>query len=106
MVDFNTCRRTEAGNIVTPKAKLSYPYLLATNPNSKTKDGKEKYTVSILIPAGADISVLKKAAGECGIEEFGEEKIKTLMELKQFNTPFRMRSRNRAARRIHPAMSG
>ncbi len=88
MVDFNACRRTEAGNIVTPKARLSYPYLLNTNPNAKTRAGKEKYTLSILIPPSADISMLKKAAGEAAIEEFGEEKIKTLMGLGQFNTPF------------------
>ncbi len=88
MVDFNACRMTSAGNIVTPKARLSYPYLLEPSPTSKTKDGKNKYTLAILIPPSADISMLKKAAGEAAIEEFGAEKVKTLMGLGQFNTPF------------------
>ena len=88
MVDFNACRETSAGNIITPKARLSYPYLLDPNPKAKGKDGKLKYTVSILIPPTADISLLKKAAGAAANEEFGAEKVKELMELSKFNVPF------------------
>lgn len=87
-MDFNTCRETAAGNIVTPKCRLSYPNIFSTNPRAKTKDGKEKYTCSLLIPPSADISLLKQAAGRAAVEEFGEEKVKNLKELKKFNTPF------------------
>jgi len=88
MAEFNACRETSAGNIITPKARLSYPYLLDPNPKAKGKDGKLKYTVSILIPPTADISLLKKAAGAAANEEFGAEKVKELMELNKFNVPF------------------
>ncbi len=92
MVDFNTCVETKSGNIRTPKCRLSYVYLDNPNPKAKVTSGnnagKFKYTVSLLIPKSADISLLKKAAEAAAVEEFGAEKFKALVEAGKFNTPF------------------
>lgn len=87
-LDFNTCATTAAGNIRTPKVRLSYANLLEPNKKAKTKDGGFKYTVSLLVPPGADIDLLKQAAGDAAVDEFGAEKVKSLREINKFNSPF------------------
>lgn len=92
MVDFNACKATVSGNIRTPKVRLSYPHLENPNPDAKVTSGKNagkfKYTLSVLIPPGADISLLKKAAETASIDEFGPEKFKAYVESERFNNPF------------------
>lgn len=87
MVDFNKARESVGGNVITPKAKISYPYLLEPNPRAKTHDGKSKYTTSILIPPGADITLLKQAAEKAAREEFGE-RLEGLISSGKFKSPF------------------
>lgn len=88
-IDFKKCRETAAGNIITPKARLSFAmYLFDPNPKAKTRDGKLKHTLSVLVPPDADISLLKKAAERVAIEEFGAEKLKSLVEMKRFAMPW------------------
>jgi len=71
MPNLNTCIKTAAGTIVTPKGRLSYAQdMVNANPRNKTKDGKQKYQVSLLIPPSADISMLKEAAAQAGKEKF------------------------------------
>lgn len=60
-----------SGNLITPAGRMSYPYLLTPNPKAKTKDGKLKYTVSLLLPPDTDLSVAKKAAQDAAVEKFG-----------------------------------
>lgn len=92
MVDFNTCQTMKNGNIRTPKCRLSYVYLEKPNPKAKVTSGKNagsfKYTVSLLIPKTADISLLQKAAQAAAVEEHGAEKVKAWMEMGKFNSPF------------------
>lgn len=87
-IDFKKCRETKGGNIITPKARLSYPNLFTPNARAKTQDGKLKYTLSVLIPPDADIGPLKAAAEKAAIDEFGAEKMKSLVEMKRFNIPW------------------
>ena len=84
-----TCELLATGNIRSPKGRLSYTFLLETNPKAKTKDGKLKYTTSLLLPPDCDLTLLKNAAIECAKEEFGEKLIdkKTGLPL-ALKTPF------------------
>ncbi len=75
-----TSKVMRSGNQRTPKGRLSYPYLLAPNPKAKTKDGKLKYTCSLVIPPGSDMTTMKLAAAECAKEKWGEKV--TTMKLK------------------------
>lgn len=52
--------KTPSGWIATPKGRLSYPFLFEPNADSKTKDGKPKFTVSLVLPPGADLALLKE----------------------------------------------
>lgn len=68
-----TCVVTESGDIITPKGRISYPNLLTPNPKALTSDGKQKYTLSLLLPPDVDLSILRKAAGEAAKAEFGSD---------------------------------
>lgn len=75
MVDYNTCRETKTGNILTPKARMSYPNLL----EARAMEGAEpKYSVSLLVPPSADLTLLKQAALKCAKEKWGENMPKSL----------------------------
>lgn len=91
-INFDTCIETKAGNIRTPKGRLSYVYLEKPNPNAEVKSGnnkgKFKFTTSLLLPPSADISLLKRKAEEVAIEENGLEKFKALVAAGKFNIPF------------------
>jgi hypothetical protein len=67
-----TCMELATGNIRTPKGRLSYVYLLKPNPKAKTKDGELKYTATLLIPPGCDLTLMKNAAATAAREAFGE----------------------------------
>lgn len=71
MVDLNKCRVSPAGNIITPKARLSFPNLFTAKP-FEDGDDKKFFSTSILIPPGADITLLRQAAEKAAKEKFGE----------------------------------
>lgn len=71
MVDFTKCRVSKSGNIITPKAKLSFPQLFTAKKAPGAE--KEKFSLSLLIPKTSDISLLKKAAEEAAREKWGDK---------------------------------
>ena len=68
--DFNTCRLTKGGNIITPKARMSFPNLF--RPRAAQGSDKEKFGVALLIPPTADVKLLKDAAAKAAKEKWGD----------------------------------
>jgi hypothetical protein len=75
-VDLTKCRVSKSGNIITPKARLSFPQMFT----AKTPPGsdKAKFGCTLLIPPTADISLLIEAAKKCATEKWGAELPKKL----------------------------
>lgn len=74
----------EGKNILTPICRISFPNLFtARSADPKNPDSKKRFGVSLLIPPQCDISLLKKAAGECATAKWGDK----AAELKK-KTPF------------------
>lgn len=65
----------EGKNILSPICRLSYPHLHTAKPVGKKGDAnaKKKFSVSLLIPPTCDISLLKKAAEEAAVAEWGSK---------------------------------
>lgn len=64
----------EGKNILSPICRLSYPHLFKAKPiGKKDAAGKLKFSVSLLIPPTADIKLLKKAAEEAAMGEWGSK---------------------------------
>ena len=82
MTNVKTCILTAAGTIVTPEGRLSYPHLFKPNPKAKTQDGRLKYTGSILLPPDSDLMLLRNAANDAVIAEWGSEKSKRPKNIK------------------------
>lgn len=76
-----------SGNLVTPKGRISYPYLLTANPKAKTPDGKLKFTVSILLPPDCDLTLAKQEVQRVAHEHFGD-KLKDEFFRKSLRLPF------------------
>ena len=64
--------------VVTPKGRLSWPYLTRKNEEGEYPSGK--FETKLLIPKDADISALKAAVMAVAQEAFGD-KIKSLADL-------------------------
>jgi hypothetical protein len=60
--DWNKCVETKAGTIVTPRARMMYPSIFEKSAVRGDTSNKLKYRISLLIPAKADLSLLKNAA--------------------------------------------
>lgn len=75
MTATNTCTiSAKTGSLITCEGRLSYAqFLFKTNPDSKTKKGDEKYTLSFLIPPGSDLTAAKKMANDAIVEEWPNE---------------------------------
>jgi hypothetical protein len=71
MIDFNKCRVSPAGNIITPKARLSFPVLFTAKKFNEAEE-KAKFGASFLIPPGADLTLLKQAAEKAAKEKWGD----------------------------------
>lgn len=69
--DFTKARLSKSGNLITPKARMSFPTLF-TAKAAKGSD-KEKYSLSLLIPPTADISLLIEAVKKVATEKWGEK---------------------------------
>ncbi len=69
MTDFTKCRVSAAGNIITPKARMSFPNVFVAKAFEEGQ--KAKFGLSILIPPNADISLLKEAAAKVAKEKWG-----------------------------------
>lgn len=74
-IDFNTCRVSQSGNIITPKARMSFPVLFDPKPPPGNPEGKKRFGVALLIPAGADLALLQKNAKEVAETKWGVGKL-------------------------------
>lgn len=72
MTDLNKCRVAASGNIITAKCRMSFPNLFTAKP-FEDGDDKKFFSLSLLIPGTADISLLKQAAEKCAKEKFGDK---------------------------------
>lgn len=72
-IDFKVCRKSAAGNIITPKARMSFPELFEPSYDMGKTEGKKKYRLTLIIPADADITLLKTAAAEVVKAKYGEK---------------------------------
>jgi hypothetical protein len=67
----NTCEITKAGNIKTPKCRMGFPTLFV--PKTPPGSDKAKFSISLVIPATADITLLKQAAAKAAKDKWGDK---------------------------------
>lgn len=72
-IDFKTCRKSMAGNIITPKSRMSFPELITPSFDMGKTEGKKKYRLTIMIPKGCDITLLKEDAARAVNDFYGEK---------------------------------
>lgn len=70
--DTKICHIAKSGNIITSKGRLSYAQFLI-EPQERTYEDSGKtvkvYSVNLVVPPNADLSVLKKAMGKIALEK-------------------------------------
>jgi hypothetical protein len=66
----NICLLLKTGNIRSPRCRLVWPHVFKPK---KDDDGKEKYQISLIIPKGSDLDLLKKDASEKFAAMFGKD---------------------------------
>jgi hypothetical protein len=62
-------------NVMTPKFRVSFPFVFKPRPN-KFKNNEPQYSMTLLFPKGADLTVLKNAAREAITEKWGADQKK------------------------------
>lgn len=72
-VDFKSCRLSKAGNIITPKVRLSFPVLFEPQPPPGNAAGKKRFSVALLIPPGCNLDLLKQDASRAANEQWGDK---------------------------------
>lgn len=60
---------------VTPKFRASWCYVIRPRPE-KTAQGKDQYSITMLFEKGQDLTELKKAILQAGVNEWGEDRSK------------------------------
>ena len=74
MIELNKCVLSKTGNVITARAKLSYPTLFVPRAMAGAAENAEKkYSTSILLPPTADITLLKDAAAKTAREKWGAD---------------------------------
>lgn len=73
------------GCFITSEGRLSFPYLAKPKQNDS---GDDRYGLSFLFPAGADVSALEEAAEAAGKEKWGKDWPK-VRKRSNFKWPFR-----------------
>jgi len=76
-IDLTKCRIAKSGNIITCKGRLSYAqYLVDAQERTYEDSGKKTkvYQGSLLIPAGYDLSELKKKMAKIALEKLDGDK--------------------------------
>ena len=63
----------EYTRVITPKARLSFPHLFKAVENKERPEAAPKFSATLLVPKGEDISELKAIAKAALVEEFGED---------------------------------
>jgi len=87
MSDRLKALKMASNNIRLPRGRLSYPYLIEPNPKAQNKAGKVKYTTSILLPPGVDLTVVRDAVRDLAKEKFGD-KLADEVFMRKFKQPF------------------
>jgi len=80
----------EGTNMLSPIARISHPAFFTPRASGKNPkpDAPKKYQVSIVVPTQADISLLKKMAGDAALKFFGDTKLAELKAAKKLKSPF------------------
>jgi hypothetical protein len=83
---------TEPNNkrVITPIARLSYPYLFKQSAGLNGSEGK--YQCELIFPPGTDLSELKRAAHQAAKDKWGDKIPKNL------RSPFRNGDEERAGK--------
>jgi hypothetical protein len=68
----------KSGNVVTPKARMSFVSLHEPRKNDKRPTAKPKYEISLLIPPTADLGLLQAAAEKAAKDKWGDKLPKKL----------------------------
>lgn len=90
MQEYKTGRKAQSGNIVTPIARVSFPYIFRPQMPSEDNDLKKpKYSAALLFPADADLTLLKEAAKKALEDKWGTDSTKWPDNLR---SPFRDQS--------------
>lgn len=77
----NPCKLLDSGNVRTCPVRLSFPHIFSrSKPIPPNTEGK--FGANLLFPAGADISVLKKAASEATLAKWANAGTKAGPKLK------------------------
>lgn len=76
---------TESKNVLTPVARLSFPYLFQPQ-DPMEPGGKSKYSATLLFEADADLDALRADAHRAVVERWGPDKAKWP---KNMRNPFR-----------------
>ena len=63
----------KTGEIHTPRACMAYPTLLEPKRIKDKPDSKPKFSVTLLIPKSADVSLLKSGLVDALVEKFGKD---------------------------------
>ena len=83
-----TPKKDPRKRVVTPECTISYPRLFTPQPGPQ--GGEPKYSCALVFDSGTDVSALKAAANIAGIEKFGEEEFRRLVQNdRSFKIPFR-----------------
>src|SRR5579884_3576831 len=78
----------QGSNIISPIARISFPTFFV--PESVDEDdpaAKKVYSVNLLIPPNADLTLLKKAAADAATAKFGD-KVAELIASGKLRKPF------------------
>lgn len=77
----------QEGCVITPEFRASFPYIF--KPQKAMEEGKEpKYSVVMLFPKDADLTLMKQLAEKALVERFGD-KMKDEKFVKSLRNPFR-----------------
>lgn len=74
--------------VITPEFRVSWPNVFT--PRKNDLNGKDEYSIMALFPAGADLSLMEKAAEAARIAKWGADKKKWP---KNMRSPFREQSK-------------
>lgn len=88
VISLNPCLELEGSNVRTCPVRLGFVHL--DKPQPAMEAGKaDKYSVTCLFQAGADIQVLKDVAMRVGVEKWGETAFMNYAKSSNFHNPFK-----------------
>lgn len=77
----------EGANIISPIARLSFPAFFTPESIDDKPDSEKKYSCSLLIPPGADLTLLKEAAVAAARAKWGD-KVEDMLKEGKLKRPF------------------